>query len=246
MASDFLLFTGVGFLAQIIDGALGMAFGVITNALLLSLGISPAAASASVHVAKIATGGVSGLSHLWFRNVDGQLIRGLIVAGIVGGVAGALLLAWVPGDAMRPFVAAYLLFVGGMILRNAWRRKNRKHHSHPVVGLGVTGGFLDAVGGGGWGPIVTATLVARGAAPRFAIGSVNLAEFFVAVAVSATFIATIGPMDFYIVGGLVLGGTLAAPLGAYLSKHAPADFLMVVVAIAIIILSAYTIWHTFG
>ena len=245
MGSDILLFAGIGFLAQLVDGALGMAFGVITNTLLLSFGISPAAASASVHAAKIATNGASGLSHLAFRNVDGALIRQLVIPGVVGGGIGALLLSWVPGEAIRPFVAVYLLLVGVLILRHAWSRRPSGNPSspRPLAGLGFAGGFLDAIGGGGWGPIVTSTLVVGGMTPRFAIGSVNLAEFFVAIAISAVFFATIGLVHLEIIIGLVLGGVLAAPLGAYLSKRVPGRLLMIAVAGAIILLSVYTIIH---
>ncbi|WP_119458413.1 sulfite exporter TauE/SafE family protein [Rhodospirillaceae bacterium SYSU D60014] len=245
MGSDILLFAGIGFMAQLVDGALGMAFGVITNALLLSFGISPAAASASVHAAKIAIGGASGLSHLAFRNVDGVLIRRLVVPGVIGGIVGALLLSWVPGEAIRPFVAVYLLLVGVLILRGAWKQRKAEKRSHPrrFTGLGLVGGFLDAVGGGGWGPIVTSTLVAGGMTPRFAIGSVNLAEFFVAVAISAVFFATIGLVHVETIIGLVLGGVLAAPLGAYLSKRVPGRLLMIAVAGGIILLSAHMIIH---
>lgn len=234
---EFLLYIVVGFLAQIIDGALGMGYGVTTTTVLLSLGISPAAASASVHTAEVFTSGASGLAHLRFGNVDRSIFKKLVIPGIIGGVLGAYVLTTIPGDVLRPYVAAYLLLMGVVILVKTRKRVKDTEPGHGLLPLGFFGGFLDAIGGGGWGPIVTSSLVARGNHPRFAIGSANLAEFFVTVAVSATFILTIGVEYWNIVLGLIIGGVIAAPLAAHICGKIPSRALMIIVGILVILLS---------
>lgn len=211
MWEDFAIFVGVGVLAQLVDGAIGMAYGVITTSVLLSLGIAPATASASVHAAEVFTTAASGFSHWRLGNVDWSLIRRLAIPGMIGGAIGAYVLTSVPGETIRPFISAYLLLMGALIF---WKAMN---HRPPATGemrhvapLGLGGGFLDAIGGGGWGPLVTSTLIGRGAIPRFAIGSVNLTEFCVTATISATFIATIGLELWPLIGGLVVGGVVAA------------------------------------
>ncbi len=237
----FLSYVLVGFVAQLVDGALGMAYGVTSTAFLLTLGLSPASASASVHAAEVFTTGVSGLSHLYHRNVDRQLFLKLVVPGCLGGILGAVFLTSVPGDAIRPFIGVYLAVMGAVILWKA--RSNRQVTRRPIAAapLGFIGALLDAIGGGGWGPIVTSTLLAGGGVPRYVIGSVNLAEFFVTVATSAAFVVSIGLEYTGIVIGLLIGGVFAAPLGAYLAKRLPARLIMVVVALVIIALSLYTL-----
>lgn len=235
---DVLIFAAVGFVAQLVDGTLGMAYGITGTAVMLSLGTTPAVASASVHAAEVVTTGVSGLAHWHFGNVDRALLRDLVIPGMIGGVVGAYLLASVPGETVRPFVNAYLLAVGGLILLKALSRggpSGRLPRRLPLLGL--SGGLLDALGGGGWGAIVTSTLVGNGAAPRYAIGSTNVAEFFVTGAVSATFVFTIGLTLWPTIAGLILGGALAAPLGAYAAKRVPPRRLMILVAVAVIVLS---------
>ncbi|MGQ9585619.1 MAG: sulfite exporter TauE/SafE family protein, partial [Anaerolineae bacterium] len=196
MDLSFLLFVAVGFVAQIVDGALGMAYGVTSTSFLLGLGIpfiTPAVASASVHASEIFTTAVSGLSHLRFGNVDRSLFKRLLIPGVIGGALGAYVLTAVPGRLIKPFVALYLMAMGLLILRRAFQKKKESPlTTRFVLPLGIIGGFFDAIGGGGWGPIVTSTLVARGKNPRFAVGSVNLAEFFVTLAESVTFVLTIG------------------------------------------------------
>lgn len=235
---EILTFAAIGFAAQLVDGTLGMAYGITATTAMLSLGITPAVASASVHAAEVVTTGVSGFAHWQFGNVDRALFRRLVMPGMIGGATGAYLLASVPGDAVRPFVNAYLLAIGGLILLKALSR------TRPVEGrprrlplLGLSGGLLDALGGGGWGALVTSTLVGNGATPRYAIGSANLAEFFVTGAVSATFVFTIGLTLWPIIVGLILGGAAAAPLGAYAARRVPTRPLMVLVAVAVIVLS---------
>lgn len=237
--AGFLAAVGVGFLAQIIDGTLGMAYGTVSTAFLLSLGLSPAVASASVHTAEVFTSGVSGLFHLRFGNVDRGLFRRLVVPGVLGGILGAYVLTAVPAHRIRPFVAAYLTVMGAVILWRTFRRPHprpdRARAGVPL--LGFVGGFLDAVGGGGWGPIVTSTLVARGNHPRLAVGSVNLAEFFVTVAQAATFFAVLRLTHGRIVLGLIAGGVMAAPVAAYLARRLPTRLLMGLVGGLIMALS---------
>ncbi len=231
----------VGFFAQIIDGALGMAYGVTSTTFLLSLGIPPAAASASVHTAEIFASGASGLAHLRFGNVDKKLFKKLLIPGIAGGILGAYILTAVPGKTIKPFIAFYLLIMGLIILRKAFKKIEQKEVKTKLLPLGISGGFFDAMGGGGWGPIVTSTLVARGHNPRFSIGSVNLAEFFVTVAEVATFLTIIGLAHWQIIIGLIIGGVLAAPLAAYVCKRLPSRALMIMVGLLIVALSLRTI-----
>jgi len=231
----------VGFIAQIIDGALGMAYGVTSTTFLLSMGIPPVAASASVHSAEVFTSGISGLAHLKFGNVDKKLFKKLLIPGIIGGILGAYILTVVPGKTIKPFVAFYLLIMGLIILRKAFKKVEQKEVKTKLLPLGVSGGFFDAIGGGGWGPIVTSTLVARGHNPRFSIGSVNLAEFFVTVAEVATFLTIIGLVHWQIIVGLIIGGVMAAPLAAYVCKRLPSRALMIMVGLIIMALSIRTI-----
>jgi len=241
MYEVIILFIIVGFIAQIIDGALGMAYGVSSTTFLLSMGIPPAMASAGVHTAEIFISGISGLSHLKLGNVDKKLFIKLLIPGVIGGAVGAYILTAIPAKMIKPFVAFYLLIMGIMILRKALKKTEKKNVKTILFPLGLLGGFFDAIGGGGWGPIVTSTLVARGSNPRFAIGSVNLAEFFVSITEVATFLTTIGLVQWQIILGLVIGGVLAAPLAAYICKRLPSKILMIIVGILIIVLSIRTI-----
>lgn len=234
----FLAAILVGLIGQTIDGALGMAYGVSCNTFLLTLGLAPALASASVKTAEVFTTAVSGISHLRFGNVDKRLFFRLMIPGVIGGSLGAYVLGNLPGEKARPFVALYLLIMGIVILTRALRNRTpRQNTQHRVTILGFFGGFLDAVGGGGWGPIVTSNLIARGQEPRTAIGSMNLAEFFVTLAQVATFTAVIGLQHSTVVLGLVLGGLVAAPFAAYCCKKIPSKRLMIIVAALIIALS---------
>jgi len=239
---DFLGFVVIGFAAQVIDGALGMAYGVTSTTFLLAMGIPPAPASAAVHTAEVFTTGVSGVSHLRLGNVDNELFRRLVVPGICGGVVGAYVLTAVPGQTIKPFVAVYLLAMGVFILVKSFRRAPETTVRTKLIRLGLAGGFLDAVGGGGWGPIVTSTLVARGNSPRLTIGSINLAEFFVTVAQSAVFLALLGLTNWRISAGLMVGGVIAAPFAAYLCRRLPSRTLMGMVGVLLIVLSTRTIY----
>jgi uncharacterized membrane protein YfcA len=247
MDLNILIYVLVGFIAQMIDGALGMAYGVSSNTFLLSLGIPPAAASASVHMAEVVTTGISGFSHWRLGNVDWKLVRRLLLPGIVGGVVGAYLLTSIDGNIIKPYIAAYLLFMGGVIIYKALTMKPRnkpdEYHGPRVSWLGLLGGFCDAIGGGGWGPVVTSTLVARGKYARTTIGSVNFSEFFVTFAESITFVLALSFGQYWqIILGLLIGGAIAAPLAALLSQKLPLKTLMIVVGILIILLSIRTLY----
>ncbi|KAF0127899.1 MAG: hypothetical protein FD152_2449 [Xanthobacteraceae bacterium] len=228
MTLEFILLIAVGFFAQLVDGALGMAFGLIATTAMLSLGLPPAQASAATHAAEVFTTGVSGLSHLYFRNIQPRLFLALSLSG---GVLGAYVLSNIDGKAIRPFIAAYLLILGLLILMKAFRLSPtsddaKTGHAAP---LGLVGGFLDAIGGGGWGPMVTSTLIGSGHAPRTVIGSVNAAEFFVTVAVSTTFFIELGMTHLSHVAALVIGGVLAAPFGGFVVRRLRPHILMGVV-----------------
>ena len=243
MSEDFYLYVLVGFAAQMVDGAIGMAYGITSTSVLLSMGLPPATASACVHAAETFTTAASGLSHWKLGNVDRRLIWRLAVPGIIGGVIGAYVLSNVPGEIFKPYISAYLLLLGLFIIYKAVHRKPSFVDVPPtnVAPLGFVGGLVDAIGGGGWGPIVTSTLLGQGATPRYAIGSVNMAEFFVTLAISATFFLTIGLELWPIITGLVVGGVIAAPLAALATKHLPAKVLMIIVGCVIVLLSLRTI-----
>lgn len=233
-----------GFLAQLVDGALGMAYGVSATTFLLSFGVSPAAASASVHASEIFTSGVSGLMHLKFGNVRTKLFKKLLLPGIIGAIVGAYILSSLQnyGDIIKPIVSAYTLFLGVKILLKAIANKKNTKPLKRIGPLAFFGAFLDSIGGGGWGPIVTSTLIARGGHPRYTIGSVNLTEFFVTVASSITFITMIGLTHWQIIVGLILGGSIAAPFGALLTKRLNVKSIMILVGTIVIITSLRTIY----
>lgn len=248
MDTTIFIYILVGFVAQMIDGALGMAYGVSSTTFLMSVGIAPALASASVHIAEMFTTGVSGVSHLKLGNVDHGLFKSLVIPGVVGGVLGAYVLTSIPGQVVKPLVALYLLAMGLRILIKALQKvhiPNNDPAGKWVVPLGAIGGFSDAIGGGGWGPIVTTTLVANGGTPRMMIGSVNLAEFFVTIAESAAFILILGSsliQHWQIIVGLLIGGVMAAPLAAYVCKKISTRILMGIVGGVIIFLSLRTLY----
>lgn len=240
---EFLLFCLAGFIAQIIDGTLGMAYGVSCSTILLQLGISPAVASASVHTAEVFTTGVSGLSHLYFKNVDKNLFIRLAIPGIIGAVIGAFLLSKVlDGNVVKPFIASYLLVLGLLIVIKSIREPLFKDEIKRVSPLGFIGGLLDAIGGGGWGPVVTSNIIHRGKTPQMTIGTVNTAEFFVAFFSTGVFLFFLGLEGWKIILGLIFGGVLAAPVGPYLIKFLRPRVLMFIVGIFIIITSCYTIY----
>jgi len=247
MDYNIIIFILFGFIAQIIDGALGMAYGVSSNAFFLSLGIPPSIASACIHTSEMFTTGVSGISHFKFGNVDRNIFLRLLIPGVIGGVLGAYILTELPSGKIKPFVSIYLLIMGIWILIKVFRKTHRTQTKTKVIPLGLVGGFFDAIGGGGWGPIVTTTLVANGNHPRYAIGSVNSAEFFVTVAESITFFAMIGALLFQHwekIAGLIIGGVLAAPLAAWSCRKLPRDTLMILVGLLITGLSIRILYIT--
>ena len=248
--TNILFFILVGFIAQLIDGSLGMAYGVSSNALLLTLGIPPAAASASVHTSEVFTTVVSGISHFKLGNVDMKLVKKLAVPGILGGVCGAYVISNINSNLLKPIVAIYLLLMGIKILVRAFQtvteRDTDSFKTLPLAFLGLIGGFLDAAGGGGWGPIVTTTLISQGFAPRKSIGSVNLTEFFVTFAEALAFIFTIGFVHWQIIVGLLIGGIVAAPLGAYFTKKLPVKPMLILVGSLIILLNIRTLLQVWG
>jgi uncharacterized membrane protein YfcA len=242
--ADLLPFIAIGFTAQMVDGALGMAFGVISQTLLVSLlGVPPATASASVHLVEVFTTGTSGASHIWHKNIDWALFRRLAPFGILGGVAGAYVLSNVDASAARPFVMLYLTGIGVYLLLKAIRMSKPAFKDPKVTRpLAIAGGFLDAAGGGGWGPVVTSNLLIQGGDPRKTIGTVNASEFLLTLSISITFIATLGFAAFTVAAvGLIIGGVLAAPLGAILVKRIRPRVLLFAVSAVLIATSVFSI-----
>jgi uncharacterized membrane protein YfcA len=244
--SNFYLFMMAGFIAQMIDGALGMAYGVSASTFLLSFGVPPAAASASIHTSEIFTSGVSGLMHLRFQNVNKKLFKTLLIPGVVGAALGAYVLSSLEqyNDYLKPVIAVYTLYLGIVIIRKAIVGSRKKIKTKNIPKLATFGGFMDSIGGGGWGPIVSSTLIAGGRHPRYTIGSVNLTEFFVALASSLTFIAVIGISHWQIIAGLIAGGVIAAPIAAYLSSRLPLKRMMIFVGIMVILVSVRIIFKS--
>lgn len=253
LTTGFLIFVAVGFAAQLVDGALGMAYGTLSSTMLITLGASPAQASAMIHAAEVFTTGASGASHFAHRNIDWTLFWRLAPAGIAGGLVGAYVLTHAPGQIVKPFVMAYLAILGVLILLRAFRPLPPPPDViKGAVPLAAVGGFLDASGGGGWGPVVTSTLVSRGHAPRYVIGTVNTTEFFLTTAISAAFLYAIatgrlevlGGLQGHLtaVGGLVLGGLAAAPLAGFVTRIIPARILMGLVGGVVILLALWQGW----
>lgn len=243
--SALLPFILVGFAAQLVDGALGMAFGVITSTLLVGvLGVPPATASARVHVVEIFTTGVSGINHLLHRNIDAKLFFRLLIPGMIGGVLGAYVLTSIDGDVVKPIVLTYLSLIGLWLLFRGFFLPPKVADPKVIAPLGLVGGFLDAAGGGGWGPVVTSNLLIQGAEPRKVIGTVNSVEFFLTVTISAAFIWHLGIAD--VAGatlGLLIGGVAAAPLGAIVAKRVPAKTLLILVGIVLTLTSTYGLYR---
>ena len=240
LSAEFFALIGIGFLAQIVDGALGMAFGVVSTSAMLAIGMPPAHASAIVHTAEIFTTGASAASHIHHRNVDWRLVKRLGVAGVLGAILGAWLLSNVDSAVMRPFVNAYLLALGAFILIKSLRIPVGRDAPAPWVSpVGFVAGFLDASGGGGWGPVTTSTLIGSGHAPRTTVGSVNSTEFFVTIAAATTFFIELGVSPWRELLALIIGGVLAAPLGGYVVKYIPARSLMILVGLLVVTLALW-------
>jgi len=246
--NTLLPFIAVGFAAQLVDGALGMAFGVISNTLLVAvMGVPPALASQRVHVVECFTTATSGISHLLHRNIDKRLFFRLLVPGMVGGVLGAYVLSHIDAAVIKPFVLIYLTGIGLYLLVRGILYPPKIRQAKLIAPLGLVGGFLDAAGGGGWGPVVTSNLLIQGADPRKVVGTVNSVEFFLTLTVSATFIYHLGVAD--LAGatlGLLIGGILAAPLGAWAAKHFPPKQMLILVGVVLTLTSAYGVWRAWG
>ena len=254
---EVILFMVVGFLAQLVDGALGMAFGLVSTTVLLAFGVLPATASATVHVAELFTTAASGAAHLAHRNVDYKTLMRLAPAGIIGGIFGVYVVTGIDGTLIRPFVVAYLGLMGVLVLYRAVRpRPPRVLSVSYATTLGTVGGFSDAIGGGGWGPLVSSTLLASGGEPRYVIGTVNTAEFLVTAAISATFVGALisghwtdtGTLLDHVgaVAGLIVGGIAGAPIASFVFKRVSARRLAVSVGILVLTLSAYQGWQLVG
>jgi uncharacterized protein len=239
LSEDIFYYLLAGFVAQMIDGALGMAYGVTATTFLLTLGVPASAASASVHSSEIFTSGVSGYLHLKFGNVNSKLFKIVLVPGIIGAALGAYLLVSLENyvQYIKPVVAVYTAFLGFLIIKKALVKRTEKKTFKPIGWLALFGGTMDSVGGGGWGPIVSSTLIASGRHPKYTIGSVNLAEFFVSLTSSITFITLIGLTHWQVIAGLILGGTAAAPIAARMAGRLPVKTMMIMVGIVVIIVS---------
>ena len=241
--SEFYWFILIGIGAQLVDGALGMAFGLVSSSVLLSMGLPPAAVSASIHTAEVFTTGASGVSHLAAGNVDRRLFLRLALPGAVGGALGAYVLTQLPGEFIRPFIYLSLLALAIFILARAAGRFTPRSEVQRVPVLGFFAGLLDASGGGGWGPVATSTLLARGGQARTTIGTVNAAEFIVTLSISATFLLSMGLQHLSIVAGLLVGGMMAAPVAALLVKRLKERWVLVAVGVLVLSISLFQIGH---
>ena len=243
----FWAFLLVGFAAQMVDGCLGMAYGVLSTTFLTAIGLPPATASASIHFAEMFTTFTSAASHLKFRNVDKSLMKKLLIPGILGGVVGAYALSELDASSVKPFVNTYLLILGIYIVCKGLQKIRIRKVTDKIKPLGFIGGLFDAIGGGGWGPIVTTTLVARGNSPRKTIGTVNTAEFFVTLAQSATFFFCLGSYGQYmkIIAGLLIGGVIAAPLAALVCRKTNVKAMTILVGALIIATNVYALMRFF-
>ena len=229
-----------GFLAQLVDGSLGMGYGVTSATVLLSAGISPAAISGSIHTAEIFSSAASGYSHYKFGNVNMKLFKVLVIPGVIGAILGAILLTWLGNTNavwLRALLACYTLFLGIKFLLNAFRKRQRQKKFKHYGALAGTGGFLDSFGGGGWGPLVTTTLINKGRSPKYVIGSVSLTEFFVTLASAFTFFTLLGISHWQVIVALIIGGVTAAPVAAKLAGKMPRRTAFILLGILVIIWS---------
>ena len=234
----------IGFAAQLVDGALGMAYGQISSTLLIAKGVPPQFASAGVHASETFTTAVSAVSHIAHRNVDWRLFGRLVIPGVVGGVLGAYVLTELDAATAKPFVLAYLTALGLYLFYRGVMHRHTERRPKIVSPLGLVGGFLDAAGGGGWGAIVTSNLLVQGSNPRKTIGTVNTAEFFLTVSISATFLATLGWRAFTVYTlGLLIGGVAAAPFGAWIAKRVNPDTLLTFVGALVTLVSFYGLYR---
>jgi len=246
LPADLLTYVAIGFGAQLVDGALGMAYGITASSLLLGVGVPPAVTSATVHAAECFTTGASAASHHAFGNIDRMLFRQLLLPGVVGAGIGAYLLASLPGELMKPWIAGYLLLMGVWIVVRALREYRPRVVASHLRPLGFFGALVDALGGGGWGPVVASNLLARGNDLRLTVGTVNAVEFFVTLTASVVFLLTLGLSHWQLIAGLAIGGVLAAPVGAWLVRYVRPRPMLAAVGLLVIVLSGRTLLRHFG
>ena len=242
LTHEFALYVLAGFVAQLIDGALGMAYGVSASSLLSVFGVSPQVVSATVHAAECFTTGASGISHHAFGNVDRVLFRKLLIPAVIGAVVGAYILTSIDGKVLKPYISVYLIVMGVVIIATAFTRVPPRKVTTHLAPLGFFGALVDAMCGGGWGPIVASNLIIRGNDTRITVGSVNAVEFFVTLAASITFFLTIGLTHWNIILALAIGGVIAAPLAAWAAKHIPHKPFMVIVGLLIVVINSLRIF----
>lgn len=240
----------VGLFAQLVDGSLGMAYGVTSSSLLLATGIAPAAASAAVHLSEVGTTMASGASHWRFGNVDWRIVAIMAVPGGVAAFVGATFLSNVNGDTAAPWVSLLLLALGVYVvwrfLRRSGRRPEFRGRPSPkyLVPLAAVAGLMDAIGGGGWGPVGTTSLLSSGRVePRKVVGSIDTAEFVVALGASLGFLFALGSSGINLgwVAALMIGGVIAAPIAAYVVRHLPARVLGVAAGGFIVLTNVQTV-----
>lgn len=241
----FYYFLGAGFVFALIDGAIGMSYGVTSTTFSLTMGIPPASASMGVHLSEIMSNGIAGWMHYRMGNINWRLFKLLLIPGIVGAVAGAFLLSSLEhySQYTKPFVSVYTLILGIVIISKALKPRIKKSSEKikKISLLGFGGGFIDAVGGGGWGSIVLSSLIAGGRHPRFCLGTVKLSRFFIALMSSLTFFAMLGNHHWEAVTGLVAGSAIAAPIAAKISNRISVKAIMLTVGIIVILISVKSI-----
>ena len=246
LTTTFWLCLAVGFLAQMVDGALSMGYGVTCTTVMMTMGIPPAAISASIHTAEVFTTGVSGYSHYRFGNVNKKLFKVLVIPGVIGAIAGAALLVFLGehnAKLVKPLLAGYCAILGLRILYYAWRLNTRPKKVKRAGWLAAAGGFLDSFGGGGWGPLVTSTLISKGRSPQYVIGSVSLSEFFITFSSAVSFFVLMGISHWPIILGLMIGGVIAAPLAARLAGKLPRKVMFIAVGVMVLLWSLRIIWQ---
>ncbi|MBS1598694.1 MAG: TSUP family transporter [Bacteroidetes bacterium] len=246
--TSFLMMLICGFIAQMVDGSLGMGYGTISTTFLLAIGVNPAIVSSRVHSARVFSSGVSGYSHHRFGNINKKLFRTLVIPGIIGAIIGASLAFF--GQAYSTWVrlplSVYTLYLGYYILRKAFAKGRLGKKVKSAGWLATTGGFLDAFAGGGWGTLVTSTLISKRRHPRYVIGSVCLAEFFVVLASSITFFIFLKSIPLIDVAGLIIGGLIAAPIAARLVGKLPLKTMFIAIGSLVILTSLNTFWKAFN
>jgi uncharacterized membrane protein YfcA len=235
-----------GFCAEMVAGSMGMGYGVMCTTVLLILNVPPPVISASIHSAESFTSAAGSISHWQLGNVNKKLVKALAIPAVIGAVIGAIALTYVGehyAKMTKPFIALYTMYLGFRILQNAFKKKNGslKRTKTNIPALGLTGGFIDSFGGGGWGPLVTGTFIKNGHTPRYVIGSSTVAKFILTVASAITFFFTVGIQHWNIVAGLLIGGIVTAPFSAMLTSRLPVRKMFIVVGVVVITMSLITL-----